>query len=683
MVRVTLSEYHNQAREMINSGACDGALAICRHILKRYPKHIETYRLLGEACLENGELEEAADVFKRLLNADPENFVAYAGLGVIHEKKGTLREAIWHMERAFELAPNNETIRDALRRLRVKRDGTQPTRIKLNKAALARMYARGSQYRQAIEEFQSLLELDPNRMDTRIALAETLWRDARREEAARLAQEILETSPECLKAILLLGMIHLEKGHSRQAQETLAAARSLDPENRLARAFFGDQSPLPVQTVRIPRIREVSQAEPAPAEAEAHELTTAPAVDQEDEAAPAAEERSTPPADEEPPPTEAMSTEAELPAFLVIQPRAEEAMPTVEAETVHTISPAPPSDQEEPETIAVYKETDVPPSEEEAVPDEAVVIEIHADLAATQPTEEETDLTPSTDMIAVSDELAGPPSEEEEIILDEAEVAADKEDEVTPYADLIAIPDALAEPPSEDEVIADEAEVPAEKDDAVVASADMITVPNELAEPPSEEEVIADEAEVSAEKDDEAAPSADTIPVYDEPAGPSAEEELILDEAEVPTEEEGEVTPSADMIAVPKESVVPSDKEEAVPEELESGEAIAAAPLSDVERYQLQLERKPKDNSIRLALARAYRDQEKVKLALEQYGALVRAKSSLLAQAVADVEGIIASRPDNLEAHELLADLYAKSGQLPKAVDRLRWIQQRLEQKYP
>ena len=151
----------------------------------------------------------------------------------------------------------------------------------------------------------------------------------------------------------------------------------------------------------------------------------------------------------------------------------------------------------------------------------------------------------------------------------------------------------------------------------------------------------------------------------------------------IPTEEEGEVTPSADMIAVPKESVVPSDKEEAVPEELESGEAIAAAPLSDVERYQLQLERKPKDNSIRLALARAYRDQEKVKLALEQYGALVRAKSSLLAQAVADVEGIIASRPDNLEAHELLADLYAKSGQLPKAVDRLRWIQQRLEQKYP
>ncbi len=179
MVRVTLLEYHNEAREMINSGACDGAIAICRHILRRYPRHIETYRLLGEACLEKGELEEAADVFKRLLNADPENYVAYAGLGVIHEKKGALREAIWHMERAFELAPNNETIRDALRRLRVKRDGTQPTRIKLNKAALARMYARGSQYRQAIEEFQSLLALDPNLMDTKIALAETLWRDGR------------------------------------------------------------------------------------------------------------------------------------------------------------------------------------------------------------------------------------------------------------------------------------------------------------------------------------------------------------------------------------------------------------------------------------------------------------------------------------------------------------------------
>jgi Tfp pilus assembly protein PilF len=47
---------------------------------------------------------------------------------------------------------------------------------------------------------------------------------------------------------------------------------------------------------------------------------------------------------------------------------------------------------------------------------------------------------------------------------------------------------------------------------------------------------------------------------------------------------------------------------------------------------------------------------------------------------VTDVEGLVASRPDNLEAHELLADLYAKNGQLQKALERYRWVLERMRQ---
>ncbi|MBC7262239.1 MAG: tetratricopeptide repeat protein, partial [Chloroflexi bacterium] len=78
MARVSLQEYCEESSDLINAHAYDDAIAICRHILKRYPKHIRAYQILGEACLEKGEIEEAIDIFKRLLNhADPENFVAY------------------------------------------------------------------------------------------------------------------------------------------------------------------------------------------------------------------------------------------------------------------------------------------------------------------------------------------------------------------------------------------------------------------------------------------------------------------------------------------------------------------------------------------------------------------------------------------------------------------------------
>jgi tetratricopeptide (TPR) repeat protein len=121
----------------------------------------------------------------------------------------------------------------------------------------------------------------------------------------------------------------------------------------------------------------------------------------------------------------------------------------------------------------------------------------------------------------------------------------------------------------------------------------------------------------------------------------------------------------------------------------EPDQAITVAPiispLADsqqaIDRYRSQLEEKPKDEESRLALARAYRDQEQMKLALEQYGVLLRGKPKLLAQLVEDMESLVASRPDNLEAHELLADMYGRSGQLQKAAERYRWILQRLEQR--
>jgi tetratricopeptide (TPR) repeat protein len=260
---VSLGAYCAEVEELIESGVYDEAIAACRHILGHHPKYIEAYRLLGMSCLEKGEYPEASDLFKRVLSADPENLTARSGLGRVYEEEGSPDEAIWQMERAFELAPYQEAIRNRLRLLYIRRDGIEAPRIKLTRGALGRLYANDELFQQAIAEFRSLLEEDRDLIDIQLALAEALWRDGQEREAAITCQDILEKLPHCLKANLILGEIWFDSGREDEAEALFKIARTLDPENVWSQALFGDRSPLPAETVMIPRLEE---APPPPLE---------------------------------------------------------------------------------------------------------------------------------------------------------------------------------------------------------------------------------------------------------------------------------------------------------------------------------------------------------------------------------------------------------------------------------
>jgi len=540
--RLTLQDYAAEARELISQRAYDEAIAVCRHILKRYPTHLKTYQVLGEACLEKGDLAEAENVFKRLLGqADPENFVAYAGLGFIREEQGQYDEAIWYMERAFELAPNREEVRHALRRLYEKRDGVEPTRIKLNKAALARLYSRGGQYRQAIEEFQTLLAAEGNqdRMDLKLSLAEMLWRDGHREQAAEMLEQVLRVCPSCLKALLILGSIQLEKGQREEGQAILAETRRLDPEHTVAQVLFGEQSPLSPASVRISRLQVEVAASPESFAAE--------------DAAEGSES---------------------------------------EAATNQEMTQPHPSPELEPEQVA----PDLP--EEDTILDLTTAPDAQADSAA-------------------SPEDLAPPGE-------------------------AAVPQVAPSP----------VESPASPVTGAVEVSDRL-----------EQEVTGSDEALGGE-----AESLEAHPLREPESGEGADDGLAFPEPEPSQVDEEEDLPDEEL----------ADQSTAAPEVLLAAPGAGSAG-SEIERHRTHLQSSPRDYQTRLMLARAYRDQEQMKLALEQYSKLSRAKRDIVSEVVRDVEMIVASRPDNLEAHELLADYYAKGGQLQEAVDRYRWILRRLE----
>ncbi|MCL4396019.1 MAG: tetratricopeptide repeat protein, partial [Chloroflexi bacterium] len=247
---VTLESYSEEIRVLIHGGRNDEAIGICTHILHYYPKHVETYRQLGEAYLDKGDLDGAKEMFRRVLSADPESIIAYAGLATVFEQQQLIDEAVWHLERAYEIALNNPDIHKEL--LRLYAEAKKPRqRLKMAPAGLARLYAQEGLYPQAIQELRGVVEQSATRFDARVALAEILWRAGRAREATEVAQALLTSLPYCLKANLILGAVWKESGVS-EFKSHLDRAQELDPTNKVAQKLFGSRSPLPVVRVDVP-----------------------------------------------------------------------------------------------------------------------------------------------------------------------------------------------------------------------------------------------------------------------------------------------------------------------------------------------------------------------------------------------------------------------------------------------
>lgn len=50
MAQVSLRDYCDEADALVQSGEFGKAILIARHLLRHYPRHIESYRLLGKLC---------------------------------------------------------------------------------------------------------------------------------------------------------------------------------------------------------------------------------------------------------------------------------------------------------------------------------------------------------------------------------------------------------------------------------------------------------------------------------------------------------------------------------------------------------------------------------------------------------------------------------------------------------
>jgi tetratricopeptide (TPR) repeat protein len=254
MAKIPLRAYNREIEGLIDQGQTLEAVAHCQHILKTFPKCLDTYRLLGKTYLELQSFTEASDVFNRLLLAVPEDFIANLGMSIIYDDQKNLDAAIWHMERAFETQSSNPAIQAELRRLYNRRDGMEPPKIRLTRGALAQMYARGDQFPQAISEIKSVLAEEPQRMDLLVLLARVNYRAGQKVEATEICTNLLKRYPYCLDANRILVEILPETTRADNTQVYRHRVNALDPYSAFAAPTIFNAAEVADAAVTIERL---------------------------------------------------------------------------------------------------------------------------------------------------------------------------------------------------------------------------------------------------------------------------------------------------------------------------------------------------------------------------------------------------------------------------------------------
>jgi tetratricopeptide (TPR) repeat protein len=236
MAQITLRDYLQETEDAISAGRAEEALARCQHMLSYFPEALEPQRLLGEVHLAQNNLEEARHAFDWVLTSDPEHVVAYCNRALISERMADYDTALDCYQQAYELSRGNGQIRSKFNAISAKA-GQQG--FMFSRAGLARLYMRGDLLSQAVQEWDAVLAVNPERLDARTGLLETYWREGLYDRVEQLAMQILEDVPTCLKALLLLAHVVSTKNVQR-AQELLKQARTLDPDLTMAQLLFAD-----------------------------------------------------------------------------------------------------------------------------------------------------------------------------------------------------------------------------------------------------------------------------------------------------------------------------------------------------------------------------------------------------------------------------------------------------------
>jgi tetratricopeptide (TPR) repeat protein len=164
-----------EARNLTKAGRAGEAYDRFKEILESQPDNLTAHRGLVEAAYYAGRLFEATERYKKLSGKKGKEGLGHYGLGLceVAQGPGHMQAALKEFKSAADQMPKEADV---------------PYRIGL-------VYLMNGEHEKARESIARAMELDPDRADVRVALAGSLVRLGKEQEAIEVMRKILRLSP--------------------------------------------------------------------------------------------------------------------------------------------------------------------------------------------------------------------------------------------------------------------------------------------------------------------------------------------------------------------------------------------------------------------------------------------------------------------------------------------------------
>jgi len=196
--------------------------------LKLNPADMEISLLLGGIFKNTKNYDKARQMFEKIIERDADNYEAIIELSKVYSEQGEIDTAIEILNKMIEKDPGNYKVR----------------------VELGILYRESTYLDKAIVEFRKVLKENPKFVEGHIELAQTFLIDSIEnndatmlKEAQERAAAALEIDPKCVRAHIIIGEIHKERGDYDKARESFEQGLKIDPENpRLLELFNATRS---------------------------------------------------------------------------------------------------------------------------------------------------------------------------------------------------------------------------------------------------------------------------------------------------------------------------------------------------------------------------------------------------------------------------------------------------------
>ncbi len=205
---------------MLGNREFKAALLIFNGLLLDYPDDDEVLYNLGRAQLSSGDLQAAEKTFLKLRAIKPKAVSVYVNLAKIYERTRQVDQAIEQYRKIIELNKTPSSVREA----RIKRD-----------LLLARKHMDAGEYRQAIELYDQVLQLDSKRTEALFNKALALLNLGDWRAAEKLFLAVIEINPMDFSTRLNLGGLYLDTRQYDKSKEQFQFIIDNDRSGRFAK----------------------------------------------------------------------------------------------------------------------------------------------------------------------------------------------------------------------------------------------------------------------------------------------------------------------------------------------------------------------------------------------------------------------------------------------------------------